>query len=202
MPGRPLPRINSFDIPLTSAGQLVVHGFAGICRLIKAVDASGAAALSTAIRVKAGDAVGDWIPLAYGNALKLKVAAEVTIAWDAQPGVVATIFQAWDPDIADVDADPPVRLVVGEKAGAIAAAAVDVDTTAGGTQIAAVNSSRKAVTLFNNGTDTVYLGPAGVTAAAGMPLAAGAYVAFTETTAAIYGIAASGTQEIRVLSEG
>ena len=60
-------------------------------------------------------------------------------------------------------------------------------------------TGRIAVTLYNTGTQTVYCGPtSGVTSSTGMPLAAAAAVTI-DTTAAIYGISASGTQTIGVM---
>ena len=57
---------------------------------------------------------------------------------------------------------------------------------------------RSAVTIYNAGATTVYLGAtAGVTTANGMPLPAGAGASFN-TMAALYGIAASGSNVIGV----
>jgi hypothetical protein len=62
----------------------------------------------------------------------------------------------------------------------------------------AVGIGRIAVTLYNNGSATVYVGASGVTTSTGIPLAPGAALTLN-TTAAVYGIAASGTQTIGVL---
>ena len=59
-------------------------------------------------------------------------------------------------------------------------------------------TGRIAVTLYNAGSATVYFGASGVTTTTGMPLPAGAS-ATINTQAAIYGIAASGTQTIGVM---
>jgi hypothetical protein len=75
--------------------------------------------------------------------------------------------------------------------GATAAQIVAARTGAPGT-------GRIAVTLYNFGSATVFYGASGVTATTGMPLPAGA-VATLNTTAAIYGIAASGTQTLGVM---
>ncbi len=74
-----------------------------------------------------------------------------------------------------------------------AAAAQIVAARAGAT-----GTGRIAVTLFNFGSATVFYGASGVTATTGMPLPAGA-AATINTQAAIYGIAASGTQTIGVM---
>jgi hypothetical protein len=62
----------------------------------------------------------------------------------------------------------------------------------------AAGTGRIAVTLYNAGSATVYFGASGVTTSTGMPLPAGASATIS-TQAAIYGIAASGTQTIGVM---
>ena len=59
-------------------------------------------------------------------------------------------------------------------------------------------TGRIAATLYNAGSATVYFGASGVTTTTGMPLPAGAS-ATINTQAAIYGIAASGTQTIGIM---
>jgi hypothetical protein len=75
--------------------------------------------------------------------------------------------------------------------GATAAQIVAARTGAPGT-------GRIAVTLVNFGSATVFYGPSGVTTTTGMPLPAGAAMTIN-TQAALYGIAASGTQTIGVM---
>jgi len=62
----------------------------------------------------------------------------------------------------------------------------------------AAGTGRIAATLYNFGSATVFYGASGVTATTGMPLPAGA-AATINTQAAIYGIAASGTQTIGIM---
>jgi len=62
----------------------------------------------------------------------------------------------------------------------------------------APGTGRIAVTLYNFSSATVFYGASGVTATTGFPLPAGA-AATINTTAALYGIAASGTQTIGVM---
>jgi len=86
-------------------------------------------------------------------------------------------------------------------AGAFAASQASIGSSAGlivAARTGAPGTGRIAVTIQNNGSATVFVGAAGVTTAAGMPLAAGAAITIN-TTAAVYGIAASGTQTIGVL---
>jgi hypothetical protein len=84
---------------------------------------------------------------------------------------------------------------------AFAASQASIGTAA--TQIVAARAGvagtgRIAATLYNAGSATVYFGASGVTTTTGMPLPAGAS-ATINTQAAIYGIAANGTQTIGVM---
>ena len=84
---------------------------------------------------------------------------------------------------------------------AFAASQASIGTAA--TQIVAARAGaagtgRIAVTLYNAGSATIYFGASGVTTTTGMPLPAGAS-ATINTQAAIYGIAANGTQTIGVM---
>ena len=83
-------------------------------------------------------------------------------------------------------------------AGAVAVAAVTVNNAA--VSLAAFRANRKSVTIYNNGANTVFLGPAGVTTADGLPLSAGGSYTVDSSQAAIFGIAAAATAEnIRVI---
>jgi hypothetical protein len=73
-------------------------------------------------------------------------------------------------------------------------AAVTVANTA--TVILAKNNNRVEVVLYNNGAATIFVGPSTVTTAAGLPIAAGASLSLNGQ-AALYGIVAAGTEEIR-----
>lgn len=82
-----------------------------------------------------------------------------------------------------------------------AAAPVAVSVGASATLIAAAAASRKGLVVANNGSATVYLGLSGVTTAAGLPLVAGEKAVFSADfvfAGALYGIAASGTCDVRV----
>jgi hypothetical protein len=84
--------------------------------------------------------------------------------------------------------------------GSLATSQASIGTTAGeiaAARTGAAGTGRIAVTLVNFGSATVFFGNSGVTTATGMPLPAGA-AATLNTTAAIYGIAASGTQTIGI----
>ena len=83
----------------------------------------------------------------------------------------------------------------------IRAAAVTVDSTAGGTALYSTSNlvGREAIAIKNNGAVTLYLGPSGVTSTTGYPLAAGeSLVIELGPDVTIYGIAASSCN-VRIL---
>jgi len=76
----------------------------------------------------------------------------------------------------------------------LAYAQVSISTSA--TTIKAANTSRKAITIKNIGSVDVYLGNGSVTTANGYKLAPGEALSDIRTTAAIYGIVASGSGSV------
>lgn len=80
--------------------------------------------------------------------------------------------------------------------GLLAHNAITVANTA--TQIVAENTGRITVRIANTGNATVYLGGSDVTTANGFPLATNTSIELA-TTAAIYGIVATGTINVRFL---
>jgi len=69
------------------------------------------------------------------------------------------------------------------------------------TLIDAGSAGRESVLLYNNGTATIYIGHSGVTTSNGLPLPVGGSLTVDKNTAALYGIVASGTQNLRALIE-
>lgn len=65
------------------------------------------------------------------------------------------------------------------------------------------DQSGSAIAVYNNGSATVFLGPAAVTVATGFPLAAGSSMTWPlQAGDRLYGIVASGTVEVRVGEAG
>ena len=60
---------------------------------------------------------------------------------------------------------------------------------------------RSVLYVFNNSSVTVYLGPTGVTTATGFPLLPNDYMPL-DTNADVYAIAASGSNNVRILEVG
>jgi len=190
-----------FPITMTAAGSQVIKQFSGVLRVIQMADSAGALNLTGMISVRTGQTKGPVIPLRMNNAIFGEATRDLVLSWEAQAGVIATIMISPSAAAFDVDADPPVQLVTGSLASTITAAAVSVDNTA--TLVAAANTGRQALTIWNDGAATVFLGGAAVTTAAGLPLKAGTGIDFSHTTAAIYAIAAAaGPYDVRYLEEG
>jgi hypothetical protein len=82
---------------------------------------------------------------------------------------------------------------------AVAVAAVTVGTSAAALPASAL-ANRRTVTVYNNGSATIFLGPSGVLTTTGLPVTAGS--AFSLDLAAgvvLYGISGSAGQDVRVL---
>lgn len=99
-----------------------------------------------------------------------------------------------------IGADGVRRLRGGPQQGAANIATSQVTANATATQLAAQRTGRGAITIMNLGTTPVYLGAAGVTASTGilLPGTAGASVTIP-TSAAVFGVASTGTQGVAVL---
>lgn len=92
----------------------------------------------------------------------------------------------------------PVTASGGSGSASIATAQVSVAATA--TSVVAARTGRAAVTITNLGATDVYLGVTGITTATGtlLPGVRGANITIP-TSAAVFGIAATGTQSVSVL---
>jgi hypothetical protein len=99
-----------------------------------------------------------------------------------------------------IGSDGVARLRSGQSQGAASIATSRSTAGATSTQLVAARTGRGAVTFQNLGTVDVYLGPAGVTAATGflLPGVIGASVTIP-TSAAVFGVASTGTQDVAVL---
>ena len=128
-------------------------------------------------------------------------------------GLVSIVSSAPDVSLVTVGLDPGQSLPAGSNTignvgvnnnpvGATSIATSQASIGVAASQIVAARAGaagtgRIAATLYNFGSATVFFGVSGVTGATGMPLPAGSAVTLN-TTAAIFGIAASGTQIIGV----
>jgi hypothetical protein len=87
----------------------------------------------------------------------------------------------------------------------IAAGVISVGNSAPGTEIVAARATRKRVLIQGVETATIYVGPSGLTTANGFPLVGVTGflppVVVLETAAAVFGIVASGSQNVRYIEE-
>jgi len=193
-----------FKIDLTTAGSMSLHQFSGFLRVHEMLDGAGAVNVTGYVQVRLGDtADNDLLTLRYNNKITVarETPREIQIIWPAQAGLVAYMVASFDPTVFDVDAPAPIQQVVSNLASAVTAAAVTVGATA--VLVSALNTDRRSVTIQNLGAADIYIGPAAVTTATGLKIAAsGGIGTLSGTTAALYGISGSAGNNVRVLSEG
>jgi hypothetical protein len=146
------------------------------------------------VRVTPDNRPGADFEAGQGRRLKAGDSFESLAFYNAEASSITITVQVGSGEFIDN------RLTVQDLLGTAIAATAAAPTTAA-TLIVAANTSRKAVTLKNAGSVTVYLGASGVTTAAGSPLLAGESFSTERTSAALYGITASGTGDVRVLEE-
>lgn len=195
------PNYSVFKIDLTTAGKQEINLEGDFFHFVTALDGSGAVDLDAAVRVALGTAVDDGIPASINTKVQ-GLTTRYLLSWEAQPGIMAEflISRVSGPDEGiEVDAPPTKQLVTSAIASGLTVAAVGVGTIA--TLLRAATGTRQSVTIRNNGTGVIYIGPLGVTLADGFNLEAGESLTLDGTTTAIYGIAASGTQACRVMEE-
>ncbi|RKY33205.1 MAG: hypothetical protein DRP74_00705 [Candidatus Omnitrophota bacterium] len=92
------------------------------------------------------------------------------------------------------------RLPVGDwLTGAIKPNQVNVGTTPTPLPTTALNH-RRSIIVYNNGSNTVYLGDANVTVGNGLPMPPGGSYSFKlDVGVVLYGVVASGTEDVRIL---
>jgi len=78
---------------------------------------------------------------------------------------------------------------------------VTVDTTVGGVVIKAANSSRRSITIRNQGSTDMYIGASGVTTATGLLVKANETITLDRTSAEVRGIVAAGSTTAGYLEE-
>ena len=163
---------------------------------------------------------GSRVPItADVNGLKVNVGNTVTVslgaALPAGSAVIGAVTQSgtWNVgSITTLPALPTGSNVIGavtqsagpwttvERGTVIAHGSASVTTTAA--QVLALAATRRSATIQNLGTDYIYLGATGITANNGLRLAAGQTVVIDKSpTAAIFAIAASGTQAVSYFTE-
>jgi hypothetical protein len=64
--------------------------------------------------------------------------------------------------------------------------------------LADANVNRLGVLIFNNGSETIFVGDSTVTVETGLPIKAGASITLDECRSAVYGVTVSATVNVRV----
>jgi hypothetical protein len=167
---------------------------------VRAEDASGALALDARVDVQLGDIASHAVPAGINALFKLaQPTSVIRFTWAAQPGVTAWFILANDNSLM-VHSPPARQLVTSAVGTAVSSAAVNVGTAA--TLIAASGGTRQSLVVQNLGSTDLYIGGAGVTVATGLkvPMNGGTMV-IDKSTAAIYGVVAVGTADVRILAE-
>lgn len=193
------PAFQIVTLDLTAAGSETFFAQAQQVTFVRAVDSSGVLALSALVNVKLGIASPQIIPASVNTLVKLQNPVNaVVFSWAAQPGVTATFMVSPDEQVM-VHAPPAEQLVTTSIGTTLATTAATVGTSA--VQIAPA-SLRQSLVIVNNGGSAIYVGGSGVTAATGVPVPAnGGVLVLDKTTAAVYAVAASGSNDVRVMTE-
>lgn len=193
------------EIPLDVAGKQIITGLWDFFNFIDARRTDGSQDSDTLVYVAFGKNNNRLVPLTINNYARGGAFDQITVQWDARPGVTAKFYVAASVpgdggrQVVEVYAPPAKQLVTAAVGSVIAADKVNVTTAA--TIILPANSLRQSATLQNLGTVDVWIGPAGVVAGSAVKLAPGAFMTLDKTTAAIYGITSAGNADIGYLSE-
>ncbi len=142
-----------------------------------------------------GTGIRGWLSSLNNTLSAIYVYASTTAAATRANDAAASRTQTHDDTMAAAQAGAGLRVQPAVGAAAIATAQSAPGTTA--TQLVAARTGapgtgRVAATIFNVGSVTIYLGGPGVTPTTGVPVAAGAALTLN-TTAALFGVTASGT---------
>lgn len=190
------PQYNLFRLNLATAGQVTLEQEVGVLHLWRFEDASGAFKLSGEIAAQFSAAVADAVPMTYNSRIEFAPPAQRCIlSWAAQAATFAVIMVAAHKEQVIGENVPVTQLVTGSLGASLNHGAATVNTTA--TLIRAASSARQSLAIQNRGLTSIYLGGSGVTVANGLEVMPGAVADVNGTSAAIYGITASGSCDVR-----
>lgn len=189
---------------LDMVGQAVVTTPFDYLGFIDAQNVDGSQNLGAVVQIAVGKNNTRFAPFRINGQIEAP-ADQYTLMWDAQPGVKIFLYRStrvqtqagWV--LPKMTALPARQLVTSSVGTSIAAGKVNVTT--GGDEILPANVLRQSATLQNIGAVDVWIGGAAVVAGSAVKLAPGASMTIDKTTAAIYGITASGAADVVYLSE-
>lgn len=191
------PEYSLTPIDLSTAGERSIDLEGDYFLFVTALDGSGLVNLDARVDVAFGRAVDDYAPF-FINSEAEGYFDKVRVKWAAQSGVIAYLYISRAP-IIRMRTPPAKQLVTSALADEVSAVAVTVGTSA--VAVAAANSTRQQLTILNNGSVDIYIGPAGVTTSTGLKIAAGQSYSTERCTAAFYAISGLAGQNVRVLEE-
>lgn len=195
-----VPQYDLFKQPLDNAGQFILEQAVGVLHLWRFEDAGGNLLVDGEVSVSFGGQLNDTIPFVYNSKIVFdQPTPRTTISWAAQPGKVAVFLTSRDPRAMQGDNQPVKQLVSSATGTQIAAGLVAIGTAP--TLIRAANLTRAGLQILNDGASDVFVGPSTVALTTGFRLPAGASIDIDRTTAAIYGIVASGSVNVRYLEQ-
>lgn len=130
-----------------------------------------------------------------GRSLRLtRPVADWTIRNESAAAVAVTLLVA---DEGEDFSDDSLVVSSSVQGATLAVSAVSVGVAA--TLLAAASPGRRSIRFFNSGTVPVYLGPAGVTTATGMPIdPSSIWIEGDAAAAAFYAISGTAAQTVRV----
>jgi hypothetical protein len=190
-----------FTVDLSAADRLPVAGLIGYFHVWDIIDtATGQPVLDGTITAQFGDANGRRVPCTYNSKIEFTTPVELMVlSWAAQPNRSARIIIAEDAQAFEANNAPTRQLVTSAIGSGISNGNATVTTTSG--VLVPANTLRQSVTIQNRGAVEIFIGAAGVTTANGLGIAPGGSYVCDRTTAAIHAVAASGSADVRVLTE-
>lgn len=176
-------------------------------------DSSGAPVNNVRMQVAFGQQDEDRLTLDYNGKARCSVpifsaAGLITgyqtvdnfrLFWNNTPGVFAFVTVSQNSQLFEDDTPNPIQSFTQSVGTIMNTAAVTITIAA--TLIRAANANRQSVVLRNKGANTIYIGNSGVTTASGQFINPNDVLTIDRSTAAIYGIVAAATEELRYLEE-
>lgn len=187
--------LDVITIPLDTAGVQEIHQACNVIHLIRVEGIDGVQDLDGMIEVAPQPDSDDFIPM-FADQKVRGYTDRFMVRWAAQSGKRALLFVARE---FDIETPPTKQIVTTSTGNQFTNDQTDVGTSA--VLIAAANTTRQSLTVYNNGAGTIYLGGSGVTVAGGLPVPASTPYIMDGSTAALYAISASGTNDVRTMEE-
>jgi len=163
-------------------------------------DSSNSPVNNVQLQVAFGNSNEDRLTLDYNGQVGMRAVDVTRVFWNNTPGVYAHIVVSPDASLFQNDCPNPLQTFSSNVGTTAASAAVTVGTSA--TLLSAASTGRQSVVIANNDPGVVlYVGNASVTTSNGLPIQPNGSATFDKSSAAIYGIVASGSLDARTFTE-